>query len=1234
MALFWEFFTFELKFRFKSLSTYVYFILWLAFSFLCVASESFGPIGNGNGKILLNGPYANTFNDIFAGLFGVIVIAAIFGTSILRDFQRDTYQILFTQPISKFSYLGGRWAGSFVATVFAFSGILLGTFLGTFAPWADHSRIGPNHLWIYLQPFLSNIVVQIFFLGSVFFAVSALSRKIFIVYLQGVALFMFYLIGITVFFATRSLERFWSGIFDPVGVILNNDVTRYWTVIERNTQLVTWSPSLANGVFLYNRLLWLGVGVASLVGVWALFPMSVEALTARSQGRRAAKAKEQELTEALPVGSLVAARLPLVHQAFNSSTTLAQYFSLTRLRMRNILRDIPFWAIVALLIAFGINNGQFAGRVADQDVWPVTYLMVQAVEGSALLFLYIVATLYAAELLWRERDAHFDGIHDALPMGESTDWFSRLTAIVVVEIILLAIAMLVGIVMQTIAGYYHYEILQYLKELYVVTFPQVLAFILLALFVQTVVSNKFVGHAIVIGLFVLVPILYSFGWENSLYLIITVPAYTYSDMNGYGHFVPALFWAIVYWVSIMAVLGVVSIALARRGAEDSLRARARQALHLAPRLAPIALLFAVIAAGAGSWYFYNAHVLNEYLDSKARRDIQADYERRFKQYENLTQPKVTSVDAIINIYPDRRSFDGSVRMTFQNKTSQPIPQIHLTDLKQSVTNVKFDRPVHLVSSTPRDLYSIYAFEQPLAPGETLTLTCNVGHQTRGFRDGNELPELAYNGTFFDSDYFPYVGYNTNFEVDDPRRRREEHLPALEEMAHRGNPVHSVNNVFFRNESDWITYHTVVSTSADQTAIAPGYLQRQWQADGRNFYEYSMGSTHILDFFSYISARYQSRKETYHGPNGDVALEVSYDPAHTYDIDDMLASSRAGLDYYQRVYSPYQFTQYRIFEFPRYRTFAQSFPNTIPYSEGIGFIGRVKKSTDIDFTYFVTAHELGHQWWAHQLIGADVEGSNMMSESLAEYSALQVMAHKYGRDLMHRYLRHELDSYLRGRAGEIRHEPPLALVQREPYVWYQKGGQILYTLADYIGEDKLDLALHNFLMQYRYANANNQVDASPNGKDNPAGAAALDGPYPDTRMLVDAIRAQTPPELQYLVDDGFNRIVLYDDRAVSATSQKMPDGKYKVTLEVQARKMQADGNGAETPMLLNDYIEIGVFSGKKDEEKPLYPKKEKFTDEHRTFVITVDEQPTLAGIDPYNKLIDRNADDNMIDVTKQ
>jgi aminopeptidase N len=449
------------------------------------------------------------------------------------------------------------------------------------------------------------------------------------------------------------------------------------------------------------------------------------------------------------------------------------------------------------------------------------------------------------------------------------------------------------------------------------------------------------------------------------------------------------------------------------------------------------------------------------------------------------------------------------------------------------------------------------------------------------------------------------------------------------MAPRGDAVHERINLFSAS-SDWITYHTVVSTSGDQIAIAPGYLMKQWTENGRNYYEYSMGSTHIADFFSYLSARYKVRTDVYNGPNGTVKMEVYYDPAHTYDIDEMLASSKAGLTYYQAHYSPYQFTQWRIMEFPRYRSFAQSFPNTVPFSESIGFIARMIHPDDVDLTYFVTAHELGHQWWGHQLIGGNVQGSNMMSETLAQYSAYEVMQQKYGKDYMHKVLRHFLDTYLRGRAGEVRHEDPLAVVQRGGYIWYDKGGQIMYTLADYIGEDKVDLALHNFLMQYRYVNANNQVDAV----DATQGSQAADQPYPDTRMLVAALREQTPPDMQYLIDDGFNRIVLYDNKALNATSDKLPDGKYKVTLNVQARKVQADGNGVETPMPLADYIDIGVFSGKKDAEKPLWMQREKLTQEHQTFTIVVDQPPTRAGIDPYNKLIDRIADDNMIDVTNK
>ena len=1227
MGMFWEFFTFEMRFRLKSISTYVYFLIWLTFSFLCVASESFGPVSSGNGKVLLNGPWAISLNFAFCCLFGLLIMAAIFGTAMLRDFQRDTYQLLFTKPISKFAYLGGRWAGSFVITVLIFSGLLLGTFLGTLAPWTDQTRIGPNHLWWYLQPFLSLVVVQIFFCGSLFFAVAALSRKIFIVYLQGVALFMTYLIGVTVFSATRSLEHFWSGILDPIGLLLNNAVTRYWSVDQKNTLLYPWDFSgYSPGVFLYNRLLWIAVGLAALAAAWTLFPMSVEALTARAQGRRAAKARQQDEDDERAPRSLVAVQLPRIHQVFGGFSGFSQYLSLARLRTRSILREIPFWAIVGLMVVFAVNNGYFAGRIGGQNVYPVTFLMVQAVEGSATLFFLIVAGLYAAELVWRERDTRFDGIHDALPVSETADWFSKLTAIAVVEILLLAVTLLMCVLMQTLAGYYHFEFGQYLQELYLIVFPQIMGVAMLALFVQTMVSNKFVGHAIVLGIVILTQVMNTFGWENTLYLPGQVPAYIYSDMNGYGHFVPSIVWSLIYWTSIFALLGVISIAYARRGAEDSLRARSKLARQRVPRLAPAGALLLVAGLGAGTWYYYNGHILNEYLDGNARRRLAAEYEKQFKKYEFQPQPKPTAIDVSVDIYPERRSFDASGRFTLQNKTDKPMGEIHLTDRHETIRKLQFDRPFHLVSKAARDAYAIYAFDTPLQPGETVVMTFNVAYQSHGFRDGNELPQFAANGTFFDQEFFPEVGYDSGIELDDPRRRREQGLGLQVEMAPRGDPVRSRLNLFSPS-SDWITYHTVVSTSEDQIAIAPGYPLKTWSKDGRRFFEYGMGSTHIQDFYAYLSARYDIRKEVYAGASGPVNLEVYYDSAHPYNVAEMLECSRDGLKFFESHFSPFEYTQYRVMEYPRYRTFAQSFPNTVPYSEAIGFITRVIKPTDVDLTYFVTAHELAHQWWGHQLVGGLVEGSNMMSETLAEYSAYMLMEQKFGKDYMHRILTHFLDRYLRGRAGELRKERALAVVQNEPYVWYEKGGQILYTLADYIGEDKVDLALHNFLMQYRYANAANQQDAV----DSAQGSAAIDQPYPDTRLLIEALRAQTPPEYQYLIDDGFDRIVLYDNKAVSAKARRRVDGKYEVTLVVEAHKVQADGNGVETKMPLADFIEIGVFSGVKGEEKPLYMRKEKITAEEGTYRIIVDSKPTRAGIDPYNKLIDRIADDNMIDI---
>ena len=1191
--MFLDFLLFEIKLRLKSVSTYCYFGLWTLLTFLCVAAEDFGPLGAG--KILLNGPFATQLMDFQFSFFGAIVIAAIFGTSILRDFQRDTYQMIFTKPISKFAYLGGRWAGSLVTTLLVFLGLPFGELLGGFAPWADHTRIAPPDLPMLAYHYAVIVAPQIFFLGTIFFLVAALTRRVMVVYLQGAALYAVYFMGIVAVQQTRSLKPFWPAVFDPVGLLLGGSVARYWTVAERNT---LWIP--LKDMFLWNRIVWGSVGLIALAAVFIFFPMSAEALTAR----RSRKLKKVEQESTAPAAPRFHHLLPEVSTRFGFATGTQQLLSLTRIYFRNIFREIPFWAITLVMAAICMLNGHFAGSLNGSDVWPVTYYMLQAIEGGGVLFLFIVATMYAGELVWRERDTHFEQIHDALPYRGWIDTLGKLFALSAAELFLLTTVMVCGVISQAISGYYNFELLQYFKELYLVTFPQVLIFALLAFFLQTVVGNKFVAHGIAVGAFLIPTILERVGFADKLYLFDDVVQGTYSDMNGYGHFVMPIFWSTFYWLAWAVFLGVLASLLARRGAETGLRARIQTAKRSLPSYAPLLALPLLAAIGSGSWYFYNTHVLNPFLTDQDTRKIQAEYEKLYKKYECAPIPKITAVDTAVNIYPENRSFNATGTYTAVNETDKPIQDIYVTNGRKSLKEVSFDRASSTTLADTGHGFWIYHLATPLNPGESLQIRFQCGYENPGFRNANEQAEFAYNGTFFDRDYFPSLGYSPGRELDNPVRRREEKLGPLEELPDRGD-AYGMNTDLFGADSNFVTYHSVVSTSPGQIAISPGDLKREWQQDGRRYFEYSMGSTKIQDFFSYISGDFAIKRDNWNG----VKLEIYYLASHTYDLDKMLGSAKSGLDYYTKNYGPYQFDQFRIIEFPRYRTFAQSFPNTVPYSEGIGFIGRLQRPDDIDFTWFVTAHELAHQWWGHQLVGGYEKGSNMMSESLAEYSALRVMQHKYGDEHMRRFLKHELDGYLRGRAGEVRHEPPLVLVQNEPYVWYQKGSMAFYALSDAIGEDKLNTALKEFLDQWKM-----------NGP-----------PYPDTRGLVESLRKQTPADLQYMITDMFETITLYDNKAVSAKVQPTADHKYKVTLVVDARKMRANGEGAETEIPIHDLIEVGVFKGKKDSEEPLHTEKVWITQPHTTLEFIVNEPPTRAAIDPYSKLIDRNPEDNWADV---
>jgi aminopeptidase N len=263
---------------------------------------------------------------------------------------------------------------------------------------------------------------------------------------------------------------------------------------------------------------------------------------------------------------------------------------------------------------------------------------------------------------------------------------------------------------------------------------------------------------------------------------------------------------------------------------------------------------------------------------------------------------------------------------------------------------------------------------------------------------------------------------------------------------------------------------------------------------------------------------------------------------------MIDVVRRSLDYFTASFGPYQHRQVRIVEFPRYTRMAPSFPNTIPFSESIGFIARLDDRPDsIDYVSYVTAHEMAHQWWGHQVMGGNVQGATLMSETLSQYSAFMVMEHEYGSDRMRRFLKYELDRYLQGRGGERIEELPIYLVENQPYIHYRKGSLVMYALKDAIGEEALDRALARYIKARAFQKP----------------------PYTDSLDFLEFVKAAVPPDRQTILDDLFRNITLYGNKATRATWSKREDGKYVVRLDVAAAKYRADGKGNETPIPLDD-----------------------------------------------------------------
>jgi ABC-2 type transport system permease protein len=1145
-------------------------------------------------KVQLGGPIGNVHHNApvvimqllgVLSLLGMFVVTAFVASAANRDFEHGTAALFFSKPIPKLAYLGGRFAGSLVLSIGVFLGATAGIALGSVSHLLEADQVGPFSSVTYLYALAVIVVPNLFFIGAVFFVLASTTRSMMFTYLGVVGFVMLWAVATTL-----------AALLDPFGIAALRLATRYWTVVERNTAL----PALGAGGLLINRLLWLAVGAVVFVVGYVRFD---PARTRRARGAAAAPP-----AAAPPAGA--AGRRGVSRRELAAAAQVRQFLGQARLEVISTIRSAPFLVILAFGLSNVLGSVAFSNEIYGTSVLPVTHLMVELLTSSYLFLLAIVVIFYSGELVWKERAVKLNEVYDALPAPAWTTFASKLAALVAVVAAFSVAGGLVTVGYQLYRGYHHLEPLLYVEGLAIGAYPFLLIAVL-SLFLQVAVSNKLFGYLLMILYLISDSVLRVLNLNHEMFHYAGAPKVLYSDMNGYGHFLAPLFWFSLYWTCCAAALGGLSLVLQVRGTETAWRARRRQAaarFHGPVRWLVAAGLVGFVATGA--YIYYATVVLNRYLPADRRLDLQADYEKRYRQYRDLAMPRVTAVQADVDIFPAERRLAIRGRYRLRNQAAAPIDSLHLSlpPLVQ-VRGLHFRDHTRVVDD--REVgYAIYRFAKPLLPGEEMTLDFELAVANPGFVNNDPDNSVVYNGTFFNHrQYFPVVGYDDLRLLVDRKERRKRGLPPVIRMAKLEDAFARRNNYFSR-DSDWIDFDTTVSTSADQIAVAPGYLQREWRVGGRRYFHYQMDAP-MLSFYAYLSAAYQVRRDSWNG----VAIEIYYQEGHTHNLDRMIDSVKKSLAYFTANFGPYQHHQVRILEFPDYQKFAQSFANTIPYSEGLGFIADLRDEDAIDYVFYVTAHEVAHQWWGHQVAGGNVQGATMLSESMAQYSALMVMEKEYGKEKMRRFLKYELDRYLSGRGGELVEELPLMRVENQDYIHYRKGSVVMYALRDYLGETVLNGAIQRYVQAYKFQQP----------------------PYTYTPDFLRYVEAVTPPDRRPLLDDLFRQITLFNNRTAEATWRRRPDGRYDVDLTLEAAKRHADGKGVETPAPLDDWIDVGVF-GKtgnargKPHETVLYLARHHFTQPRTTLRLVVDGEPAEAGIDPYNKLVDRDSKDNRKPVT--
>ncbi len=1023
-------FLYEIKAWLKHPLFYLFCCSFFLFSLITMLGTGgyFDEVLNAKGKVLfLNSPHALSSISFLLAKFLLFVIAVLGSYGLYKDYRNNAHAFLYSFPISKSAYLNGKLGSALFAIIVVACVTILGIWVGDMMLGVANPKIMPKSSVGYLVTLFVYFVPTLITSGVLVFTVVGTTRNMYSGLIVVICFALLQMLSEQLFFNQKIV----LALVDPFGQNAFQMATQHWDVDLKNTLKLP-----INYLTLMNRLLWFIIALSC----YALFYKKFDFTYVQDKKFNTLRIKKSKIGHVNVRGtkSIIKVRHNFSLISKLKTTIWLMVYDFGKI-VKSWLFLVPclFGIIIIFFIQLRITQtGEF-------NLLPLTRLFIGAPLTFYTVLVVISTFLFSGLSIHKAKQHKVKELVDSSPIENWQFIVSKIGAVGLMQVVQLILFLLVSVSIQGLNGHYQFELDLYLYHLFILLLPVLFVWNITSHLIHTMFTNVFVGLFVLLVLWLSAQSLESLGIHTNLLKYNYLPNLEYSDFHGYGNQLKGYSLLQSYWLSFALMLIILLTLLWHRGSLFSVKEKYSLAKS---RLKTPTLLLLILFTLQFVWkgnkiYAFELEDQNQVkaYDGKSFEHYKANWEG----HGSSEQPKIKDVDLQIDLYPEEERFVAKGQYIMENQSKVAIDTVFVRTGFDENTQLHWENQAQLVKADEKLKTYLFKLNNTLYPGDHINFSFTIQNVTNGMFSRNS--NVLKNGSFIRQDILPRIGYQfVQHEVS-----------LTDSLVHKHN--------YFHRDATYVNLRTRISTTANQTAIAPGTLISESLHNGRNSYEYRTG-TPVKFNFSLHSATFERLEEYYK----DIKIHLYFNKGHDQNTESMVAGLKAALKYNTKWFGKYPFEQVRIVEYPFNEGdyTATLTTNNIPTSEMLFNMNLATMKDKINLPFYVMAHELTHQWFGNKILPADAEGAKMLTESLTEYITLNIYRDHFGEEMANVFLEAQENRYQRGKKSAKQEERPLyKVLSHQEYIAYGKGAIVFDKISSLIGKDKLHSVLATFLEKY-------------------------------------------------------------------------------------------------------------------------------------------------------------------------